>query len=93
MFDTIFLKQIPPLTQFMVLRDSWMFASQDKMIYNPKKKTRFLLCELNYVSFSLFDSNAYAQNIFSLGEFLQNFIFMNKRLWIYTLVNRYTIQE
>ena len=47
MFDTIFLKQIPPLTQFMVLRDSWTFASQDKMIYNPKKKAIQDLCSAN----------------------------------------------
>ena len=30
-----------------------------------------MLCELNYVSFSLFDSNTNAQNILSLGEFLK----------------------
>ena len=42
-----------------------------------RSNTISVLCELNYVSFSLFDSNAYAQNIFSLGEFLQKVIFMN----------------
>jgi len=47
MFDTISLKQISPLTQSMVLKDSWTFASQNKMIYSSKKKAIQDLCSAN----------------------------------------------
>ena len=63
------------------------------MIYNTEKKhTRFMLCELIYVSFSLFDSNANVQNIF-FGKVYQKLFFMNNGLWIYTLLNKYTVLE
>ena len=63
------------------------------MIYSTKKKhTRSVLCELIYVFFSLFDSNANAQNILS-GRFSQKLFFMNEELWIYTLLNRHTVSE
>ena len=90
-FDTIFLKQISPFTQSMVLWDLRTSVSEDKIIYTMEKKhTKFVLA--NYVSFSN------AQNIFSLKKFLQFFfiiIFFYE--WettnIYTLVNWHTIQE
>ena len=50
------------------------------MIYSTEKKqTRSVLCELIYVFFSLFDSNANAQNILS-GRFSQKLFFMNEEL-------------
>ena len=92
-FDTISLKQILSLTQSMVLWDSQTSASQDKMIYNMEKKhTRFVFCELHYVSFSLFDSNE-CTKFFFLEEFLKKLFFMNEGLWKYTLLNRHTISE
>ena len=63
------------------------------MIYNTEKKhTRSVLYELNYVSFSLFDSNECTKN-FSLEEFLKKLFFMNDGLWKYTLLNRHTVSE
>ena len=74
-FDTISLKQISLLTQSVVLWDLPTSAFQDKMIYSTEKKhTRSVLCELLYVSFSLFDSKC-TKNIFSLEEFF--FFFLN----------------
>ena len=74
-FNTISLKQISLLTQSVVLWDLPTSASQDKMIYSTEKKhTRSVLCELLYVSFSLFDSKC-TKNIFSLEEFF--FFFLN----------------
>ena len=71
------------------------FASQDKMIYIMKKKhTEFVLYELIYVSFSLFDSNEY-KKLFSLWEsFFQKVSF--HEWWnmnLYTLVNKHTVQN
>ena len=95
-FDTISLKQISPLTQFVVLLDSRTSASQDKIIYSTEKKhTRSVLYELLYVSFSLFDSKWMHKNIFSLGEFFSKKVSFHE-WWpmnLYTLVNKHTVQR
>ena len=95
-FDTISLKQISLLTQSVVLWDLPTSAFQDKMIYSTEKKhTRSVLCELLYVSFSLFDSKC-TKNIFSLEEFFFFFLkifFINEGQCIYTLLNKHTISK
>ena len=92
-FDTISLKQISPLTRSVILWDSQTSASHDKIIYSKEKKhTRSILCELLYVSFSLFDSNE-CTKILSLGEFLKKLFFINEGLWKYTLLNRHIVLE
>ena len=51
----------------MVLWNSRMSASQEKMIYNTEKKhTKSILCELIYVFYSLFDSNEYTKYFLSV---------------------------
>ena len=68
-------------------------AFMPKIIYSMEKKhTRSVLCELIYVSFSLFDLNE-CTKIFSLEEFLKKLFFMNEGLWKYTLLNRHTVSK
>ena len=92
-FDTISLKQILPLTQSVVLWNSWTFATQDKMIYNTEKKhTKSVLYKLLYISFSLFDSNECTKYFLSERVF-QKLFFMNEELRLYTLLNKHTVLE
>ena len=87
-FDTISLKQISLLTQSVVLWDLPTSAFQDKMIYSTEKKhTRSVLCELLYVSFSLFDSKC-TKYFLSRKVFSRKFSFHEwETMNLYTLVN------
>ena len=90
-FDTISLKHISLLTQSVVLEDSQASASQDKMIFNTKKKhTR--LCSANY-SMSLLSlwqkmkCTKYSQ----WESFLKSSFYEWEIMKNYTLLNRHSI--
>ena len=68
-------------------------AFMPKIIYSMEKKhTRSVLYELIYVSFSLFDLNE-CTKYFRSGRVSQKLFFINKGLWIYTLLNRRTVSK
>ena len=81
-----------PHTITMVLLDSWISTSQDKMIYNTKMKhTRS--CSTNYsMSLSLFNTKWKIHKKFSLGEFFyKNQSYEWGTIKNYTLLNRHFI--
>ena len=91
-FDTISLKQISLLTQFMVLWDSRTSAPRIKWSTTRRRSTQGP-CSANYsMSLSLSLTQMNAQNIVS-GRVFSKVVFINEGLWKYTLLNRHTVSE